>query len=337
MSFDLSILNDDGSAPYLPQQEPVVLHSSFPELIDNTAREQFFVCPQKFFRSTIQKLGPRWTSPHLHFGGAFAAGLETMRKSFYDDQATEQEALDNGLIAAIKYWGDYQPPEDSVKNFDNLLLALVHYAETRPLSKDHIKPLKLSSGKHAIEFTFAVPIPNTVHPETGNPILYGGRFDMFAEFQNAPFVEDDKTTSRLGPSWMKQWTLNSQFTGYCWAAGVVGMPVVGAIIRGQSILSKSFENAEAIIYRPKWQIERWLNQLINDVNRMVKHWRLWQATNNEASFDYALGTACAAYGGCEFLRLCSSPNPESWIPTDYKNKHWNPLAKDPEAENGGEK
>ena len=157
---------------------------------------------------------------------------------------------------------------------------------------------------------------------------------MFAEYQNAPFIEDDKTTSRLGPSWSKQWTLNSQITGYCWASSVVGMPVVGAIIRGQSILANHFENAEVIIYRPKWQINRWLNQLVHDVQRMISQWEMWQEYKDERQFDFALGSACSAYGGCEFLRLCSSPEPSSWIKSDFKNKHWNPLQKDPEAENG---
>jgi hypothetical protein len=325
MSFDLTILNDEGNSPYLPQvQEPVVLHTEFPELIDNTARELFFTCPQKFFRSTIQKLGPRFTSPHLHFGGAFAAGLEAIRKSAYDEGASDQEALDAGLVAAIKFWGDYVPPEDHLKNFENLLLALDYYVTVNPPSTDHIRPIKLSSGKHAIEFNFALPLPDTKHPVTGNPILYGGRFDMFAEFNNAPFIMDDKTTSRLGPTWRKQWVLNSQMTGYCWAAKEYGMPVVGAIIRGQSILSKSFDSLEEVVYRPPWMMERWLEQLIKDVHRMIAAWE-------QQSYDYAIGSACAAYGGCEFLRLCQSPNPESWIKTDYKNKHWNPLSKDPEA------
>lgn len=322
---DLSKLIDPGTGEYLLEQTPIVLHTGFPEVIDNTAREQFFTCPQKFFRSSIQKLGPRLTSPHLHFGGAYAAGLEAMRKSFYDQGASPQESLDNALIAATKFWGDYEPPADSVKTYENLLLALDNYAETRPLATDHIKPYQLPSGKHAVEFTFAIPIPDVIHPQTGNPILYAGRFDMLAVFQNCLFVEDDKTTTRLGPTWMRQWALNSQFTGYCWAAREHGLPVAGAVIRGQSILSKSFENAECVIYRPSWQIDRWLAQLIRDVKRMIDCWQ-------EAYYDFAIGSACNAYGGCEFTRLCTSASPEAWLKSDYKNKHWNPLAKDPETE-----
>lgn len=326
MNFDLALLNDNGDSPYLLEPEaPIVLYSDFPEIIDNTAREQFVNCPQKFFRSTVQKIGPRRTSEHLHFGGAYAAGLEAMRKAYYDEEFSESCATVIGVEAAIKFWGEYEPPADSLKSYSNLILALDNYATCRPLSQDHIKPYRLSSGRSAVEFTFAIPIPGTVHPQTGQPILYAGRFDMLAEFQAALFVEDDKTTSRLGPQWSKQWDLNSQFTGYCWAAREHGLPVSGAIIRGQSILANSNEIQEVITYRPSWQIDRWLNQLRLDVSRMIRAWEL-------DYFDYALGNACSSHGGCEFKKLCTSNRPEDWLKGDYKQKHWNPLAKDPEEQ-----
>src|SRR5687768_309560 len=331
--YDLSILDDQGDSPYLPPstKPEVLLYSDFPEVIDNTAREQFFTCPQKFFRSTINKLAPAYTSEHLHFGGAFATGLEHMRKAFYDEGIRQQDALEIGIVEAIKYYGDFEPPEGSLKTYRNLILALEYYAETRPLEFDHIKPHKLKSGKHAIEFTFAIPLPID-HPVTGNPLLYAGRFDMLAEYLNCLFVEDDKTTSRLGPTWQKQWALNSQFTGYCWAAQQHGLPVAGAVIRGQSILTNGFELAEAIVYRPQWMIDRWYNQLLKDIKGMLLCWMREYELKKPNSFDYAHGAACAAYSGCEFLKLCTSPHPENWIQTEYKQRHWNPLHKDPEAE-----
>lgn len=332
MNFSLESLADQGDSPYLPEPEPApILHIDFPEVIDNTAREQFFVCPQKFFRSTINKLAPRHTSEHLHFGGAFAMGLEVMRKGFYDVGYSPEDALLAGTEAAIRYYGDYEPPEGSFKTLENLILALDFYARTRPLETDYVKPHKLSSGKHAIEFTFAIPLPIN-HPVTGNPLLYAGRFDMLAEYQNTLFVMDDKTTSRLGPTWDRQWKLNSQFTGYCWAAQQHNLPVAGAIIRGQSILKYGFEPAEAIVYRPQWMIDRWYHQLLKDVQDMIDRWTDQYVKGFPDSFDYALGAACTAYSGCEFAKLCLSQNPESWIRSDYKQRHWNPLLKDPEGE-----
>src|SRR5688500_11955437 len=114
--FTLDDLADNGDSPYLDPAEkhaPVFLMKDFPEIIDNTARDQFFLCPQKFLRASIHKIAPRYTSEHLHFGGAFATGLEIMRKRYYDDGESQKHALDHGIISAIEFYGDYIPPEGS--------------------------------------------------------------------------------------------------------------------------------------------------------------------------------------------------------------------------------
>lgn len=324
-SFSLESISDNGEPhPFLPAstKPPVILYSEFPEILDNTAREQFFTCPQKFFRSSIQKLGPLYLSEHLMFGGAFAAGLEHMRKAFYDEGHNPADALNLGIIAAVKYYGDFEPREDSPKTAENLIMALDYYSEAYPLATDYIRPILLSSGKHAIEFTFAIPL-EIKHPVTGNPLIYAGRFDMLADYNGAHFLVDDKTASRLGPTWKVQWKNNSQFTGYSWAAQAYGKPVAGAIVRGQSILKNGFGHEEDIVYRPQWMIDRWYEQLLRDIGKMIKCWE-------ENYYDYAIGTACAAYSGCTFLKLCTSPRPNDWIQTEYQQHSWNPLFKDPE-------
>lgn len=300
-----------------------ILYNDFPAVIDNTAREQFVTCPTKFLRSTVQKLALKETSHHLHFGGAFALGLETLRRAFYEQQLPEPVALRNAVVAATKYYGNFETAEGEVKNYTALVHGLYAYVERYPLKTDMIQPIELSKGKRAIEFTFAIPIPEVVHPQTGDPLLYAGRFDMIGNFQGTRFGLDDKTTGQLGPKWAQQWNLASQLTGYCWAARESELPLAGFVIRGQSILKTGFGFAEPIIYRPSWQIDRWLDQLIHDTKRMIEAWK-------QQRYDMALGGACSHYGGCPYSRLCESPDPARWIETEYRNNFWNPLAKDPE-------
>lgn len=299
------------------------LHSEFPSVIDNTAREQFTVCPQKFAYSTIGKIGPLRKSIHLHAGGAYAIGLETLRKAYYDQGMTAQDALEHAVIECIKFYGDYEPAEGDVKTCERIVGALVSYVDQYPLATDTLIPYKYTPASSAVEFRFAIPIENCFHPVTGEPILYAGRFDMLAVRQDVMYVVDDKTTSQLGPQWLNQWDLNSQFTGYVWAAKQFGFPVAGAIIRGQSILKEKYGHAQVVTYRPDWMIERWYRQLQTDVQRMI---RAWKASH----FDFALGAACTAYSGCEFKTLCTARNPMGWL-SHYAQRHWNPLAADPEA------
>lgn len=303
---------------------PETLGVSFPELIDNTARSAWITCPQQFFRQTIQSVRLRGLpNIHLHAGGAFAKSLEVARVAFYEQGLTPAQAEEAGLRALYTAYGDVEleAARSGDKSLEGLIRAFESYMLEYPLGVTKIVPLTFPNGKIAVEFTFAVPIPDTVHPETGNPILYGGRFDMLGLYNNQIFVVDEKTTTALGERWARQWDLDSQFTGYCWAARSYGHLVVGAIIRGIGLLKTRTTHAEAIIYRPEWQINRWLEQLVDEVHDMIAAWK-------KQKFKRALDKkACDAYSGCAYKTLCETPDPERWLETHYEVRVWDPLAK----------
>lgn len=293
----------------------------FPELIDNSALSSFKKCPTDWYYSSLRSLTSMGGNIHLHAGGAYAAGLEAGRKAFYDEGLDEEISILAAIKAFTLFWGPDKIEHESAKSYDRMLFALIEYFCQYPLADDIIKPFRLATGKGAIEFTFALPIPEVLHPTTGQPLLYGGRFDMLAEREGVLFVEDDKTASQLGSQWNRNWTLDSQFTGYCWAARYFGYPVSGAIIRGVSILKTGYGHAQAIVYRPEWQIARWYEQLVHQLKLMIAYWQ-------QGFYPLALDKhACNSYGGCGFTKLCESPNPESWIETEYEPRVWNPIAK----------
>jgi hypothetical protein len=134
------------------------------------------------------------------------------------------------------------------------------------------------------------------------------------------FVFDDKTTSALGPLWSKQWNLRSQFTAYTYGAQQHQLPVIGAIIRGMSILKSKCDTAEAIVYRPRWMIDRWVERLQWDVQRMIAMWNsgYWPNTGEESG-------ACSDYGGCPFQVLCESEHPDNYIPVYFAEGRWDPM------------
>lgn len=295
--------------------------STFPELIDNSAISDFKKCPTSWMYSTLKSITRKGGNPHLHFGGAYAAGLEAGRRAFYIDGISEEAAVKKALATAVEFWGDYIPPDGIAKSKSNLVQAILEYFMEYPMGTDWLKPAEVADTR-AVEFTFAVPLP-ILHPQTKNPILYGGRFDMLAEHrrEGSLFIEDDKTTSQLGNSWNRNWILDSQITGYCWAAAQYGFPVVGAVMRGISILKTKFGHAQAIVYRPQWQIDRWYEQTILVIEDMIASWE-------RGRYRLALDKLqCNSYGGCEFHLLCESPEPQGWIKMDYEPRIWNPLEK----------
>lgn len=303
-----------------PRPVPTV-HTEFPSIIDNTARETWTACPTKFRRQVINKLSRTIKSPDLHFGAAFAIGLETYRREAFGNGQPDKSALASAVVAATRFYGDFTPPEGHLKTYERLLEALEAYVNKYPSRYDHIRPYQFPSGELALEFSFAIPLP-IAHPETGDPLIYAGRFDMIGVFNNQLFVFDDKTTSRLGPTWSNQWRSTSQLTGYCWAARNYGLPIVGAIIRGQSILTRGCEFAEVIQYRSTERIDQWYEQLLEEIQDMITAWK-------RGHFRKSFNASCNAYNGCAYLDICLAQDESLAIESGYQNHYWNPLDREP--------
>lgn len=294
----------------------------FPTFVDSTMRSDWAACERQFFLAWIRRLRLRGENIHLKAGGAFAKGLEVTRILFYGEGLDADLAIGYGIFAACTEWGkDFDPHEDDQKGLTRVMYALLEYFDTFwPLDRDTFKPYMLANGKPAVEVNGAIPL-HINHPVTGNPMLYVFRTDMVAESGGVLFGVDEKTTKQLGPTWGNKWTLRAQFTGYVWGIQhTANLPVAGMVIRGISFLKESYGNAEAIVYRPDWQINRWLTQLHYDVDRMIKAWKA-------GYYCYNLDEACAAYGGCQFLRVCDQEHPEPFIDLYYEHNGWNPMTR----------
>lgn len=296
---------------------------SFPPVIDSSMRSEFVSCPHSFFRRYIQGLQQPHRSVHLHFGAAFADGLATFRRQFYLENVPLRDAMAGGAAAIVKSWGSFpEETEGSSKSLYRCIGALEAYCAQYPPATDHVKPL-IEQGILHTEFNFALPLP-IKHPETGEPLLYSGRFDMLGDMGGLKVIEDDKTTSQLGATWGTQWRLRGQFTGYAWGAAEFGHRIDGVVVRGISILKTQYGHAEIIEQRPRWMIQQWRQQLNRDILRMLDCWKEYTAFADPFAFDQNLDSTCSAYGGCQFLDLCTSPNPDSWL-SQFEVQTYDPL------------
>jgi len=292
----------------------------FPPTIDSTLLAAFRSCRQKFFRSYVQHWKPEAKSVHLIAGGAFASGIEAARDAFYVQGQSAEDAEAAGLAALIKHYGDFDCPADSAKSLERMIGALEFYFFHYPLGGDGATPIALPGGGRGIEFSFAEPLA-IAHPITGDPILYTGRSDMVAErYGTGIGVYDEKTTSALGPTWPRQWEMRSQFTGYIWALRQQGIKASGAIVRGVAILKTMYNTMECPTYRTDYEIDLWEKQTLRDIQQMIDCWK-------EGWWDYSLDNACTEYGGCSFVPVCKSSNPDEWLPAKFTQRVWDPLAR----------
>lgn len=295
---------------------------SFPACIDNTIRKAFIRCPTYAMYQHIEHLRPAGSeSVDLLFGAAFATGVETARKLFWqlpggEGDAIPADAVDAGIAAALAHYGDFVAPDKSFKTPDRLAGALRYYFEQWPLGADGLTPLP-----GGIECSFKVELP-VKHPDHDGGIFYAGRYDMAAtDSAGRIYVVDEKTASRLGDTWAAKWDMDSQMTGYIWSKKqeLPGAEVM-AQIRGISILSRDYGHVEISIVCAQWRIDRWYQQLLRDVRRMV-------AAYESNEWDMAMHeNSCTAYNrACEYTRLCTSPNPERLM-DQYQRVVWDPLA-----------
>lgn len=287
----------------------------FPEVITNSMRKDFTACHRKFELSDILHLKPKRTSIHLHAGGVFAKGIEVTRKQFYVEGKPAADAVLAGWQQIVLGYEDYEIVEDTAKTVERMCGALDYYFTVWPLGQDFIEPYRYGNGAAGIEFSFTHPLP-ILHPETGNPLLYYGRYDMLGQRNDGTiWGVDEKTASKLGDSWVNSWALDSQMTSYVWGAREYGHRIEGMIVRGISILKTSYGHAQSLQKRTDWEVQRWYNQLLRDVRAMIQCW-------HDGYYDYDLADGCKNYGGCMYREACKMKNPDIVLNADFEyNPH----------------
>ena len=324
--------NSNSQEDTVPQ--PISREPRFPDVIDSTILAAYSDCPLKCYREFFIRLASPRPSIHLHAGGSFAKAIETVRRCRWEEELSYDECLERGFQAFTDHWGEFEAPDfgsGKNKTFARMWQAVEFYFEEYPLDRDNIRPYVFDNGKTGVEFTFGIPLP-IKHPDTGDPIIYGGRFDLLGYYNDMPAVVDEKTASALGASWPDQWTMRGQLFGYVWAARQSGIPVRHAIIRGVAILKTKFTTLEVIkSHYSDVLLDRWYSQMLHKVQSLLNLYEVTQKFSDdhppEVVWPMNYSSACTSYGGCGFTDLCTSPDPTVWY-DEYAERNWNPLAID---------
>lgn len=290
----------------------------FPSVISNSIRSTFKSCHRECYNKYFLKRIPVIPSIHLHAGGAFAKGMEATRKAFFIGGQDSTTAILKGVSTLMDFYGEFPNDDTTIKTAERMAGALQYYFTVFPLETDFIKPHIGADSKPMIETSFAIPLP-VRHPESGDPLLYAGRFDMVGDNAGSIFIVDEKTTSQLGPTWGKRYDNSGQFTGYVYAMQQYGLPIGGIMIRGIAILKTQYNRAQHIMYRPQHVIDRWYDQLLKDVHEMIRCWE-------SGHWDYDFADACSSFGGCDFIETCVMQEPEDWLRgSNFMDNPYDPL------------
>jgi len=289
----------------------------FPEALSSSLIDKYRSCPRAFFWEYCANRVPVVPSVHLLAGGAYADGMRAYRKAYYEEGLDFDSAVHRGVEAIIKTYGDFEPA-DGKKPYYRVIDAFLGYFDYFGTPNiDPFAPAKVHDSL-AVEFGFVVPLPIS-NPETGDPILYAGRFDAIMQAGDArPFVYDDKTTGSMGESWAEKWETRGQLLGYIWGAREVGINVRGAIVRGAGILKTKLHYADTILMPPQWKLDDWYDSLLHTVRQIVADWK-------SLRFHRAWGEPCSQYGGCGYKDLCMTQTPAVPNFSAYQERTWSPV------------
>lgn len=289
----------------------------FPPVISSTLLSDLRACRHLFYLRHILGLKPKGPSIHLHAGSCFAKGVETVRKSYFGLGLDADTSIGRGWAAVATAWGEDSIVEDDhLKTLRRTQELLVHYFERWPLAQETLIPYTLN-GSPAVECNFAIPLPIS-HPETGDPLIYAGTFDMLGEESGLIFVNDEKTASQLGPTWPEKWTLRGQFISYVWGARSYGVKVAGVTVRGACFLKNDYSFAHARVLIPEYRIDEWYEGMLFDVRNLADLY-------NNGYFPKDFGDSCSTFGGCSYKTLCVTPQPEDFAGAYYEVEYYDPL------------
>lgn len=299
----------------------------FPLVLDNTIMSKFAGCEMRAFRDYIQHLSYGQESVHLVFGKAFAEGLEKARVAFYTEGKSHNDSVIIGQDAAIASYGDYIPPERSVKTADKLVAGLEAYFMEWSMENDTAIPVELEGGGHGIEYSFVHELPFK-HPTLGIPLMYAGRADMLVHHMGKIWMEDDKTSGQMTSTWARQWETRGQFTGYAWGLKKSGIDVAGALIRGIAIYKTKFSFGETLTSRSNWEIARWEDDTMHRVEQMLlKYERYMNEPTKHASRFFRMDRAemCNSYmRPCPYMDSCKHPEEEVFLSAEMEQHVWLP-------------
>jgi len=311
----------------------------FPSVIDSTMLAAL-QCHRRWVWAYELNYTPfEGKSIDLMAGAAFAKGGEVMRLCYLTGRASitsisgrelvfetepgdAEDALEAGVTALIHSYDPNTPAYDSPKTCDRMAGALEFYASQFPLTDPEYGTIPMVAGKPGVEWNFCVPLPVS-HPDTNEPLLFCGRTDLILDVFGGRYLTDDKTTTRLGDSWVKQWDMRGQFAAYAWGARETGLDVTGTLVRGTSILKSKYECKQAIIDQPQWKVDEWLEATCAKLEMAKVYYTMLQ--DKYPNGIPAFGEPCNEYGGCEFKKFCMVKDHEGWLADNCVARNWNPL------------
>ena len=241
----------------------------------------FMTCPQKFYKKYICHLHPKKKAKPLALGACMATGIAKFREKGKINEA------ENAFIAKWEEDGqvlDIKKEADPLRSVERGLEILDEYA-----------------------LTYSDDPETTIEPEIkfdeeiAPGIRFRGRIDGITDAGGYAIIED-KTTSWLTETYLKQQRGSYQILWYMWVARRLGLFDISKSQKPKCMLNfllihkDKYEFLRQTIPKTNKEIDQSFNRLISWIN-------LIEICKQKALFPKQDMATCLKWGGCEYLPL----------------------------------
>ena len=276
-----------------------------PATYDNTMLSTYLECPQKFFWTHIRELRKIGTGVAADFGAWMHTVLAHYYTAILEGEKRSVELMKH-CVAEVPAWPESADLLDSLYTQATGEFLLTAYAE-------HYKGERLEPTM--VEQSFALPIEGQ--------FLYVGRIDLVGIVESVNSIVDHKTTTRLGPSFIRKISPNRQGTGYIWALRQYVDDISSFVLNGIRVTANRKNPGFVRTFpanRMEYDIDKWQKDTLEIIEHILRSYqrRSWIMNTD----------ACSNFGDCPYRTLClMRKDPyELRPPGTYEHHRWEPYA-----------
>jgi hypothetical protein len=285
---------------------------------DNTSISLFKTCPRKYYYTIHLGYVAKVTPPPLAFGIYFHSLCQTWHHLLSAGVDKETSLLRIVRLAGL--FGEALPAGDTSRTKETLVRTIVWYLEQ--FWDDAAKPVILSNGTPASEYSFTIPLMEYQNLE----VYLCGHIDLMVKWQGKVYTMDYKTTKYgLDRRFFAKFKPSTQMPLYTAATHIIAgetqdLPSANGVIIDGIQLGVNFSRyARGVVEFSLEEVEEYLEGL--------KYWIKQAMDACAADYFPANEESCEKYGGCVFRDICSKPaaRREAYLEGNFGKQTWDCL------------
>lgn len=241
-----------------------------------------------------------------------------------DSTEDERTRILRGCLSILNTGAFYDDPADKRRTMSNLEEACIAYVDRLEFGRN----VPYINGDYlGIETPINLIVEYEIN-DVQRTIRFVGRIDGVHCHRNdpkSPYVEENKTASRLGDAWEQSFEMSHQVTGYLAAAStIIGSSLSMGRVRGLCIPQPRMYDTNGVstvtVFRRPHQFQEWAKWVIHTVEMYLA---FFDDPTNAPKYTHS----CNRYfRPCSYIPLCAADTEERVeIYNEMLEDEWSPL------------